>query len=142
MYSDLMLCTASNTFTILAYSALWFSGISRHIKLYLALLRHIHAYWDIIKASGFWIRLYLNKYSVTCRVTSRYIVWYIFRTLSIIVNSDIITHMHVLFRYIQPHYGIFKTLFNSSIFRTLPYSESWDRTRDIFRTCQEVYWPI
>ena len=54
---------------------------------------------------------------------------FIFRTLSIIVYSDIITHMHVLFRYIQPHYGIFKTMFNSNIFRTLAYSESWQNPR-------------
>ena len=58
----------------------------------------------------FWICLSVHRYSLTFRVTSRYIFWYIFRTLSIIVNSDC---------------GIFRTLCNSGISWTLPYSESW-----------------
>ena len=40
-YSDLLLCTASDTFRILAYLALCFSGICRHIQSYSALLRHL-----------------------------------------------------------------------------------------------------
>ena len=51
------------------------------------------------------------------------IVWYIFRTLTIIVNSYILRHIHVLFRRIQPYCGIFRFLCNSCIFRTLLYSE-------------------
>ena len=75
----------------------------------------------------FWICLFLQKYSLTCRVTSRYILLnaYIFRTLSIIVNSDIFRHIHVLFRQIQSYCGIFTSLCNSYIFRTQPFSESW-----------------
>ena len=48
-----------------------------------------------------------------------------FRTLSIIVYSDTFRHISVLFGHIQPYCDIFKTLCNSCIFRTLPYSESW-----------------
>ena len=49
-----MLCTATDTFRILAYSELClfryvYSGIFKHIQL-----RHIHACWDIVKAySGY-----------------------------------------------------------------------------------------
>ena len=46
------------------------------------------------------------------------IVWYIFRTLSIIINSDILRYILVLFRHIQPYYGIFSTQCNSYIFRS------------------------
>ena len=49
-------------------------------------------------------------------------VWYIFRTLSMIVNPDIFSHIHVPFRQIQPYYGIFWIIcfscFFSCIFRT------------------------
>ena len=69
-------------------------------------------------------------------MTSHYVLfWHIYRTLYIIVNSDIFRHIHVLFRHVQSYYGILRTLCNSFIFRTLPYSESWYRTQDIFRTC-------
>ena len=47
-----MPCTASDTFRILAYSALCSSGICLHIQSFSALLRHIHTYWDIISYSG------------------------------------------------------------------------------------------
>ena len=76
----------------------------------------------------FWICLSLNKYSSTCRVTSHEwlcTVWYIFRTLSIIVNLDIFRHIHVISRHIQPYCGMVRTPRNSCIFRTLPYSEFW-----------------
>ena len=53
------------------------------------------------------------------------IVSSLFRTLSIIVNSDIFRHIQVLFRHIQPCCDIFRTLYNSCIFRNLSYSESW-----------------
>ena len=62
----------------------------------------------------------------------------IFRTLSVITNSDIFRHIHVLFRHIQPYCGIFRTLCNPC---PLVYSELchiqnpgifW--TQDIFRT--------
>ena len=52
------------------------------------------------------------------------IVRYIFRTLSIIINLDVIRDIHVLFRHIQPYCGTFRILRNSCIFRTLPHSKS------------------
>ena len=76
--------------------------------------------------TGFWIGLSLNNYSLTCRVTSGFVfVCYIFRTLSLIVNSDIFRH---IVAYLWPCVA-------------LTYSESCDfqntgifRTQDIFRT--------
>ena len=63
------------------------------------------------------------------------IVCGIFRTLSIIVNSDIFRRTHNLFRHDQPYRGIFRTLYNSCIFRTLPCSKSWHiYNQEIFRT--------
>ena len=55
LYSDLMLCRATDTDTsrIPVYPVgffFFFSGICQHIKSYSTLLRHIHAYWGIIKA--------------------------------------------------------------------------------------------
>ena len=47
-----------------------------------------------------------------------------FRTLSLILNSDISRHIHFLFRHIKPYRGIFRTLCNSCIFRDLSYSGS------------------
>ena len=82
--------------------------------------------------TGFWICLSLiNFYSDPALC----IIWYIFRTLFIIVNSDIFNHIHALFRHIQPYCGIFRTLCNSCIFKTLSYSKSWQFiTQDVFRT--------
>ena len=65
--------------------------------------------------TGFWICPSLLDYSWTCRVTLRYLKD-ILRTLSIIVNSDIFRHIHVLFKHFQPYCGIFRT---RDIFRTL-----------------------
>ena len=49
LHSDHMLCNASDTFKILAYSAFCFFRCI-HIQSYSELLGHIHAYWDIVKA--------------------------------------------------------------------------------------------
>ena len=115
LYSDIFR-TLCNAYILrnLAYSKCW--DIQNHSYFSKAL--HLRS------LTVFWIRLSLNKYSLTCRVTSRY-SWYIFRTLSIIVNSDIFRNIHVLFRHIQLYSGIFRTLCSSFIFRTLSYSESW-----------------
>ena len=68
-----------------------------------------------LSLTGFWIHVSLNKYSLTWRVTFHpSIIWYIFRNLSVIVNSDIFRHIHVLFKYIRPCCSIFRTLCNSS----------------------------
>ena len=79
---------------------------------------------------GFWVRLFLNKYSLTVAWTrTMYCMRHfrnpdIFRTLSFIIISEISRHIHVLFRYIQPYFDIFRTKCNSWILRT----------QDIFRT--------
>ena len=64
--------------------------------------------------TGFRIRLSLNKCLLTCRVTLRYLLYDTCSELSIIVNSDIFSHIHVLldifshihvlYRNIQPYY--------------------------------------
>ena len=76
--------------------------------------------------TGFWISPSLNRYPLICWINLCYGLYEtsqnpnIFRNLSIIVNSDIFRHIHVLFRHIQPYYGIFRILCNSCVFRTLP----------------------
>ena len=82
--------------------------------------------------STFCICLSLNNYSLTCRVTLSYVLYmpeyvmiYIENSLSDIKNSDIFRHIHILSRNIQSCLGISRTLCNSFISRTLPYSESW-----------------
>ena len=69
----------------------------------------------------FWIRLSLNKYSIICTVTSPAlsIVWYIFRTQSIIVSSDIFRHIQVVLRRFQPYIVAYL-----QPYVTLTYSES------------------
>ena len=74
--------------------------------------------------TGFWISLSLNKYSLTWRVTSSYVLSDTHSDT--FINSDIFRYICVLFRHIQPHCGIFRNLCDSCIFRNLPYSESWD----------------
>ena len=64
-------------------------------------------------------------------------VWHIFRTLSIIVNSDIFRHIHVLLRHIQLYYGIFRTLLHSESWQiyNLRYNQTSVKTYSgIFRT--------
>ena len=71
------------------------------------------------------------KYSLTHRVTSRYVLYdtsysqpcLLYQTSEcIIVNSDIFMHIHVLFKHMQPYCHIMCT---SCIFRTQLNSESW-----------------
>ena len=64
-----------------------------------------------------------TAYSLTCILAyiALCIVWDILRTLSFIVNSDILRHIHVLLGHIQPFWGIFRNLCNSCIFRILAH---------------------
>ena len=102
---------ASETFRILAYSALCFSGICWHIQSYSVLLRHIHTYWDIIKPhSGlfrhiqhpvytphipslalFWVLAYLEPetYLKPCEMLNRHI------------QNPAIGYYSVIFRHFQ-----------------------------------------
>ena len=80
--------------------------------------------------TGFWIRISLNKYLLTCRMTSLYVL-YDDTYLEVCLLSQGIKyldchkfrHINVLFRHIQSYCGIFSTLCNSCIFRALPYSK-------------------
>ena len=80
MYSYLILCTALNTFRILANSAFCFWVIFWHIQSHWALSRDIHTYWDISKA-------YLGLFSTLCNprifTTSRIPTPGMFRTVGL-----------------------------------------------------------
>ena len=67
----------------------------------------------------------LTAYSLTCRLAyiALCIVRDMLRTLSFIVNSDILRHIHVLLGHIQRFCGTFRNLCNSCIFRILAYLE-------------------
>ena len=58
--------------------------------------------------------------------------------LSIIKNSAIFRHIHILLRNIQPYCGIFRTLHNCCIFRSLAYSEP----KIYSELCQGISWHI
>ena len=58
--------------------------------------------------------------------------------LSIIKNWDIFRHIHILLRNIQPYCGIFRTLHNCCIFRSLAYSEP----KLYSELCQGIFWHI
>ena len=49
----------------------------------------------------------------------------IFRAQFIVINSGIFRHIHVILSHIEPCCGIFRTLCNSCICKTLPYLEYW-----------------
>ena len=71
-------------------------------------------------------------------MTSHYVLYKSLKTLFIIVNSDIFRHVHVLFRRIQPYWGLLGTLCNSCIFRTLAYLGP-----EIYsELCQDTLWYI
>ena len=106
----------------------------------------------IISLTGFWILPSLKRYLLTFKDDlALCIIWEIFRTLPVIVNS--VRHIHVLFRHIvrylepcvtltysEPYHisnlryiqnsvkaysGIFRTLCNALILRSPRYSQFW-----------------
>ena len=99
--------------------------------------------------TGLWIHPSLNKYSLTCKVTSCYVLYETYlEFFSIIVNSNIFRHIHVLFRHIQAYCFIFRTLHNScplAYWEPLSYAEfshiwsSIKRYSNIFRTLSSFY---
>ena len=114
---------------IYKYSELCNISNPTHLEFFARIVKNYNFFSKVLhlrSLAKFCIRL--NKYSLTCRVTLRhgtlFIVWYKFRNLSIIVNSDIYRYIHVLFRHFQPYCGMLRTLCNCCIFRALPYSES------------------
>ena len=54
------------------------------------------------------------------------------------MTSDIFRHIHTLFRYIQPFCDIYRTLYNSCIFRTLSYL----KPKIYSELCQVILWHI
>ena len=58
--------------------------------------------------------------------------------VSIIKNSAIFRHIHILLRNIQPYCGIFRTLHNCCIFRSLAYLEP----KIYSELCQSISWHI
>ena len=70
LYSDLILCTASDTFSIMVYSALFFC---RYMPAYLIIFSVIKtcAYWNIIKAySGIFSTLCNPRILTNCHILS------------------------------------------------------------------------
>ena len=72
------------------------------------------------------ICLSLSKYSLdTCRVTLHCVLWDTYSDPCLLLKIQTFGHVQGLLRHIQQYCGISRTLCNSCIFRTLPYSESW-----------------
>ena len=122
-----MLCTPSDTFWILAYSALCFFRYMRN------LLRHIHSY-DIFRL----IQAYSGPcvtfaYSQPCHILRPSI----FRTVSLFKTLWNVDHA-----YLEPCY---RALFShihvySEPFATLVYTETWHtRNRGILRTLPKLH---
>ena len=114
-----------------------FSGRYRHIQSYSALLRHIHAYWDIIKAySELFRHIQRPEYS---HIHNLAIFW----ALAYLEPDAYLKLCETLTRHIQnpatEHY--------SAIFRhywepcaTLAYAETWHtRNSGIFRTLPQLH---
>ena len=99
-----------------------------NIEFFAKIVRKHHYFSKVIhhrSLTEFWIGLSLNKYWLTCEVTSRYVLYDIYS-----VNSNIFRHIHILLRYIEPYCGIFRTLCT-----TLAHSESCHiQSPAIFRT--------
>ena len=114
-----MLCTASDKSRILAYWELFIQ------VAYSALLRHIHAYWGIVKAylTPCVTLTYWKLCDIPCPSRSR--AGGIFKTLWNFdqAYSEPCHSQNSLFR----HYsGIFRTLCNSCICSNLAYLKSWN----------------
>ena len=107
-------------------------------KLYFSEALHLRS------LTGFWIGLSLNKYSLTCRVTSRYALYDTYSEPSLLLYIHTFRHIHVIFRHFQSYCGIFRTLCNSCISRPCHIQNPGTfRTQDIFRTLSRhvlVYW--
>ena len=110
-------CQTHSEFSHIQHSA--FSGICWNIQSYFALLRHIHAYWDIIKA-----------YSAPCVILA-----YLFTTLP--YSGLFKTLWNADQAYLEPcHKELFSHITAySEPCATLAYPETWHtRNSGIFRT--------
>ena len=52
-----------------------YSSIFTHIQGTFRNISHAQVYWETISLTGFWIRPSLKKNSLTCRVTSHYVLY-------------------------------------------------------------------
>ena len=102
------------------------------MEFFAKIIKHFNYFFKALhlrSSTGFWIRLSLNKYSLTCNSLTCIllcIVWYIFRTLSITYYLlSIFLLPHVLFRHIVAYL---------EPCMTLAYSEPCNiQNPDIFR---------
>ena len=107
----------------------------KKIKSYIYFFKSLH----LRSLTGFWVRLSLTKYSLTCRVTSLYVLYDIYSEPCLLSkNSNIFRDIHVILRHIQTYCGIFRTLCYSCVFRTLPYVEP----KIYPELCQGMFWNI
>ena len=107
LYSNLMLCKATDTFRILTYSVLcffcFFSGIFWHIKSYSKLLRHIRAYSDIIKAYSHLFR-HIHHAVYQSHIRSLVILWAYLKSCETLIRhfqNPATEHYSAMFRHIQ-----------------------------------------
>ena len=106
LYSNLMLCKATDTFRILTYSVLcffFFSGIFWHIKSYSTLLRHIRAYSDIIKAYSHLFR-HIHHAVYQSHIRSFVIFWAYLKPCETLIRhfqNPATEHYSAMFRHIQ-----------------------------------------
>ena len=73
--------------------------------------------------TGFWIGPSLNKYSLTCRVIWRYVLYEMYSESCLLLSIHIYSGIFMSYSDIQSYCGIFRTLCNSCISTTLPQSE-------------------
>ena len=90
-------------------------------------------WWTVL-----WIRFSLESYSITCTVTFCHILhqtdsqfWHIRNSVysgifrHIQAYSALLTHIHAYWCIVKVYLGLFRTLCNPRVFRTLPYYDLW-----------------
>ena len=136
LYSDLMLYTASDTFRILANSALCFLCICRNIQSYSLLMRHIQVYETLLRH----IQAYSGISSTLCNPCI--LVPLHFLSPSIFRTGDLFkTLWNVEQVYLEPRiFWMPGALFShvqvySELYATLTYEKTWHtRNPGIFKT--------
>ena len=128
-----MLCTVSDTFRILAYLQLC---LFNYIQAYSSILRHIQAYWGIIKA-------YWGKFRTLCNICIFTILPY-FERRNIRTGGKFKTLWNFEQGYSEPYHSQ-DSLFNhidvySEPSVTFSYAEAWHtRNPEIFRTLPQLH---
>ena len=112
-----------------------YSGIWRHIQAYSALLRHIHEYWDIIKAYPGLFRHIQHPvkpshiYNLTIFESLAYLEPKAYSKPYKTLNRHIqnLTIVRTVYSsIIQQYSDIFRTSCNACLWGNLAYSESWN----------------